>query len=174
MANEMSTLQPAALEPRAATAERIINDHSLFAAGAGLIPVDGLDVAATIGIQINMIRDLAKLYQVEFNDHILRVILTTSVSASIPRLMGEVFNYLGATKWLKVLGSSLSASAVSAWLTTEIGLLYREHFEQGGTLDTLRVEDVRAYIDRQLDSGHFSLMQFIQLPNLMKRLMDRF
>jgi len=46
-------------------ADAITNRRTLYAAGVGLLPFPLIDVAALLGIQVVMIRDIAKIYEVE-------------------------------------------------------------------------------------------------------------
>ena len=48
-------------------ADRIINTHLGFAMVAGAIPVPIVDIAAVTAIQMDMLNQLAKTYEVDFN-----------------------------------------------------------------------------------------------------------
>lgn len=152
---------------RTRSATQLIQRHSLFAAGAGLIPVDGLDLAAITGIQINMIRELAVLYQKDFNDRLVQVVLSSVVTATLPRLTSEVFSTLGVARWLQLLGSNLSASALAGWLTREVGHFYLLQFAKGKEIHELTMADVTDYIEQQFQSGGYGLSAF-QLPAVIR------
>ena len=49
-------------------AHKITVRRTLYAAGAGLIPIPIVDAAAILGIQALMIRDIAHIYEVEFKE----------------------------------------------------------------------------------------------------------
>ena len=62
-------------EEKAAKANDIVTNHVGFAASAGLIPIPGADLAAVTAVQLNMLRQLAKLYNVNFMENIGMVII---------------------------------------------------------------------------------------------------
>lgn len=51
-------------------AEKEVNKSALLAAGCGAIPSPYLDVASTIAVQLNMVKNLCELYSVEWNEHV--------------------------------------------------------------------------------------------------------
>jgi len=48
-------------------ADDIIKSHVVWALGGGLIPVPLFDIAAVTAIQMDMLKQLADLYEVEFS-----------------------------------------------------------------------------------------------------------
>jgi len=48
-------------------ADKIIKSHVLWAVGAGLVPLPLFDVAAVTAIQMDMLKQLAALYQVDYS-----------------------------------------------------------------------------------------------------------
>ena len=54
------------IEPK--TSDEIIRQHAVFGMAAGAIPIPVVDVAAVTAIQIDMIRQLANFFEVDFNE----------------------------------------------------------------------------------------------------------
>lgn len=50
------------------SAEMIIKNHMVWSMGAGFIPIPLLDFAAITYIQLDMIRQLAKIYEIDFKE----------------------------------------------------------------------------------------------------------
>ena len=44
-------------------AEEIIKKYAAYSAGAGMIPIPTLDMAAIAGVQLKMIKDLSAVYE---------------------------------------------------------------------------------------------------------------
>ena len=109
-------------------AQSIIRRRMLYAAGLGLIPIPVVDAAGILGIQVLMIKDLAKVYGISFKEH--------RVKSFIGSLVGSM-GAMSAVKAIPVMGSILGAIAVSisgAASTYAIGKVFVQHFDMGGTL----------------------------------------
>src|SRR5436190_18242238 len=55
------------IETPDAAANGIIKKYAALSAGAGLIPIAGLDFVAIAGVELKMLADLARLYRVPFS-----------------------------------------------------------------------------------------------------------
>jgi uncharacterized protein (DUF697 family) len=116
-------------------AEQIVMSHVLWSMGAGLIPVPLFDLAAVTAIQIDLLRQLADLYEVDYSKSTGK----TFVSA----LTGGTLARLGAT-WVKAipgLGTLLggvSMSVLSGASTYAIGQVTIHQLESIG--DFLNVD----------------------------------
>jgi hypothetical protein len=58
-------------------ADTIIRNHIIWSMGAGLIPVPIVDFFAVSGIQLDMIRQLCKLYDQDFKEAQGKAIITS-------------------------------------------------------------------------------------------------
>lgn len=144
----METLLPETrTADRAAAAQKIIKRRTLYAAGAGLLPVPVADAAAIVAIQLVMIRDLSRVYGQSFRASRVRAIITT--------LAGDVAT-LSVTKLLPGFGSVLSGltgSVAGAASTYALGRVFSQHYAQGGTLLTLNPEASRAFYLSEFAQG---------------------
>ena len=69
-AQEEPASEPQELSPeRSERADRIIRTHTLWGMGAGLIPVPMFDVLAVSAIQIDMLKQLAEVYEADFTEN---------------------------------------------------------------------------------------------------------
>ncbi len=110
-------------------AYRIIRFRTLLTAGAGFIPFPLLDAAGILSIQLWMIRDLARLYEVPFKKHIAKSL--------VGALVGSLGPVIGAVKLVPgpgtlIGGGVLAASAAAT--TYALGRIFAHHFSQGETL----------------------------------------
>lgn len=87
--------------------EEVIRSHAIWAAGAGLVPVPLFDVVAVTAIQMDMLKGLARLYEVDYSE--------ASGKAFVSALTGTTFAKLGssAVKALPVVGPVLGGVSMS-------------------------------------------------------------
>ena len=125
----------AASEHRRHEATKLVERFAFWAGAAGAIPVPLLDLAGIGAVQVQMVRRLAEMYDVDFSQTRGKALIAAAGGAS---LTGS--SSLGAaslTKAVPVLGAAISSIAVptlGAGATFAIGIAFIEHFETGGTL----------------------------------------
>lgn len=111
-------------------ANSIVRNHMMWSMGAGLIPVPVADVFAVSAIQLDMIRQLCTLYEVNYKD--------TEGKAVISALTGSLAARVGARaiKFIPGVGSvigGVTLAILSGASTYALGEVFRKHFETGGT-----------------------------------------
>lgn len=113
-----------------------VKNHVIAATGVSLIPVPLADLAALLGIQVDMAHSLCKVYDVPFKEKLVRSLLTSLVSGAGAAL--AMSGLASLAKAVPVLGSVSGAaalSATSAAVTYATGKVLINHFEGGGTFD---------------------------------------
>lgn len=121
--------------------------RTLYAAGAGLIPIPIVDAAAILGVQALMIRDIAQVYEVEFREQKVKSLITA--------LVGDVAA-VGLFKIIPGLGSffgGASAAAAGAAATYALGEVFARHFEQGGTLADFDPVKSKEFFQKEFEKG---------------------
>lgn len=129
-------------------AQKIIKNRTLYAAGVGLIPIPMVDAAGITGIQLWMIRDLSKVYNIPFKHQLVKSFIGSLVSN-----MGA----LGMVKLIPGVGSILGGTTVAisaATATYALGQLFMQHFDQGGTLLTFDPIQSRVYFQKLYEEGN--------------------
>ena len=88
-------------------AEKIIRTHVLWAMGGGLIPIPLVDFAAVTAIQLEMLQQLAELYQVNYSK--------SNGKAFVSALTGTTLASLGASmlKAIPGIGSLVGGASMS-------------------------------------------------------------
>jgi uncharacterized protein (DUF697 family) len=104
--------------------------------GAGLVPLPVLDALALGGLQVLLVKELARLYGVDFSAQRTRTLVAALLGGT-----GAVSMATGLwSSWLKalpVVGQSLGAAsmpAAAATATYALGMIFLRHFQSGGTL----------------------------------------
>ncbi len=145
--------------PEAATCETstesfthdIIRNHTLIAAGVGLIPVPLMDIAAVGATQLLMIRKLSKYYDLPFSQHRAKALITALIGAGETSL---ILTSLG--KWVPGIGAiglTVATAVTAGGVTYAIGKVFERHFEMGGTLLDLDANAMKAYFAEQYQEG---------------------
>lgn len=131
-------------------AQEIVKTHLLLAVGGGLIPIPLVDFAAVTGVQINMIRSLAKVYAQDFNEQVGKSIVTSLVGTSLARIAAS------AIKTIPLIGSILGAasmSVLSGASTYAVGQVFIQHFGKGGTLHNFNPDQAKAQYNEEFEKG---------------------
>lgn len=128
---------------RSKHAETIIRNHVLWSMGAGLIPVVIADVFAVSALQLDMIRQLARVYNIDFSETQGKAIVTSLTSATLARIAAG-----SVAKLIPVVGSvigGISNSIFAGASSYALGEVFKKHFDSGGTFldfDTSRLSKV--------------------------------
>jgi len=129
------------------SAELVIKNHMIWSMGAGFIPVPLLDFAAISYIQLDMIRQLAKIYEVDFKETEGKAIITSLTSAGLAKAGAA-----RVIKFIPIIGSYLGGVAtavLSGASTYAIGEAFKRHFDKGGTFLDIDLNSLRKmYMDK--------------------------
>jgi uncharacterized protein (DUF697 family) len=134
-------------EERTAQATKLVERYSLWSGAGGLIPLPVIDVVVVGGIQLDMLRRLAALYNVPFREDLGKSVLASLVGSLIPASSG--MGVASALKSVPVVGTGvgiLTMSGVSAGATYLIGRVFMQHFSTGGTLLDFNPPDYHEFI----------------------------
>src|SRR5262245_24992150 len=75
---------------REIVAERIIQDHTTYALAAGAIPIPLADIASVAAVQLDVVRALAKVYEVEFDPAAAKGLIASIIGASAARFGASI------------------------------------------------------------------------------------
>lgn len=119
---------------RLAEAKNISRRYVLLASMLALIPVPLIDLAAVLSLQVKLVQDLAKLYNIPFQSHIVRPLFSSVLSGCAVTSGGVLLIAIGkAIPGLGTLvGGGLTGSLAGSTLATSE--IFIRHFEAGGTL----------------------------------------
>ena len=132
-------------------ADTIIRNHVIWSMGAGLIPVLVADIFAVSALQLDMIRQLCKNYEVDFQQTQGKAIVTSLTSSALARA--------GAGSIIKLvpgLGSVIGGATVSVFAgasTYALGEVFKKHFESGGTILDFDPDRLKKYYREKFEKG---------------------
>lgn len=128
----------------------IIRNHMVFAMGGSLIPVPIADTIAITGVQLDMIHQISKLYQVNYRDTYGKTVLVSFVGNSLSR------SWASYLKTLPIIGpvlGTVSMAVFSGAMTFAIGEVYLMHLEKGGTLLDFEFKKYEGYFKERFKNG---------------------
>lgn len=132
-------------------ADTIVRNHVVWSMGAGLIPVLIADIFAVSALQLDMIRQLCKVYEVDFKETQGKAIVTSLTSSTLARIgAGSVI------KLIPGVGSLIGGATVSIFAgasTYALGEVFKTHFSSGGTILDFDPDRLRKYYKEKFEKG---------------------
>lgn len=142
-------------EASTAKAKSMVPKYMWWSMGAGLLPLPYLDMAAISGVQLKMVADLAKHYEVEFKSHRVKAIVTSLIGGIVPGPMAA--GVLGSiVKMVPLVGPILGGVSVPIFAgaaTYAIGQVFIQHFESGGSLLDFDPVKMREFFRQEFEKG---------------------
>lgn len=117
-------------------AEKIVNRHIIWAMAAGVIPIPLVDTISLIFIQTDMLKQLCKIYDIDFDENLGKNIVMSIIASSTASGIAVLF------RKEKVL-SRVTMTILSGAFTYAIGRIFMSNFEHG----------VKSIIDIDLKAG---------------------
>ena len=142
MSEDKNTNNPAA--------DSIIRNHMIWSMGAGFIPVPIADFFAVSAIQLDMIRQLCKLYDVDFKETEGKAVITALTGSGLARLGAR------AVKFIPGIGSVLGGvtmAILSGASSYALGEVFKKHFETGGTFLDFDPGRLKKYYNEKFEKG---------------------
>ncbi len=135
--------------------EKLIRYHVWGAAGVSLVPIPLIDFVALTGIQLNMLRKIANVYNVPFSKDKVKNIISSLVGGALPPTVSGSLS-MSLSKLIPVMGQTVSVitmPVVAGATTYAVGKVFTQHFASGGTFLTFDSEKVKAYYTEMLKEG---------------------
>ncbi|MCB0570144.1 MAG: DUF697 domain-containing protein [Phaeodactylibacter sp.] len=136
---------------RSKHAETIIRNHVIWSMGAGLIPVLVADVFAVSALQLDMIRQLCRVYDVNFSETQGKAIVTSLTSSTIARVTAG-----SIVKLVPLIGPIIGGVTVSVFAGASsyaLGQVFKKHFESGGTILDFDPARLKKLYKQQFEKG---------------------
>ncbi len=138
------------LNERERNADKVIQNHMIWSMGAGFIPVPIADFFAVSAIQLDMIRQLAKLYDIDFKETEGKAVITSLTGSGLARLGAR------AVKFIPGVGSvigGVTMAVLSGASSYALGEVFKKHFETGGTFLDFDPARLKKYYNEKFEKG---------------------
>jgi uncharacterized protein (DUF697 family) len=149
-------------------ATSIIKKYSLITGAVCLIPYRGVDMVSSSVIQTLMVRELCRLYKIEYSDRLINVGVWSVAGSLLIKLVTElIHNIIPTTK--SDLKIDLTGAAIGAIYTATLGEFYRLHFHNGGVLEDVSALDFVDYFVAEVQRGNLSIDSFTNPRKLINQ-----
>lgn len=132
-------------------ADTIIRNHIIWSMGAGLIPVPIVDFFAVSGIQLDMIRQLCKVYEQDFKESEGKAIITSLTGSGLARMGAKAM-----IKFIPGIGSvigGVTMAVLSGASSFALGEVFKKHFETGGTFLDFDAKRIKKMYNEKFEKG---------------------
>ena len=138
------------MENKTGHANTIVKNHIIWSMGAGFIPVPFADLFAVTAIQLDMIRQLSNLYDVDFKETSGKAIITSLSGASVARMGARAIKFIPGVG--SIMGG-VTLAVLSGASTYALGEVFKSHFDNGGTFLDFDVSRIKRMYDEKFEKG---------------------
>ncbi len=126
-------------------AEQVVKRYMWFSAGAGLIPIHYLDLAAISGLQLKMLAEISKIYNVPFQENLGKAAIGSLAGFIVPHAaaVGTIGSLIKSIPGFGGVTAAPLTAAFAAAYAWALGNVFIQHFESGGSFLTFDPEKVR-------------------------------
>lgn len=139
-------------------ADNIIRNHMIWSMGAGIIPVPLADFFTVSAVQLDLIKQLCKTYDVDFREEEGRAIISALTSSLLAKLGAR-----SAIKLIPGIGSiigGVTMAVLSGASTYATGYAFKTHFEKGGTILDIDLGRLKKYYNERFEKGKSEARKF--------------
>jgi len=126
-----------------------------WSGGAGLVPVPLVDLAAVSGVQLKMLAEICKIYDVPFKESRGKAAVGALIGFVLPHAVA--YGLIGSLlKAIPIVGSLAGAPAMGLFCAAyawALGNVFVQHFESGGTFLDFDADKVKEHFRAQFDEG---------------------
>lgn len=137
---------------RSRHADTVVRNHVIWSMGASyLIPLPIADVFAVSALQLDMIRQLCRVYDVDFAETQGKAIVSALTTSTMARA--------GARSLIKLIPGigtiigGLTVSVFNGASTFALGEVFKKHFDLGGTILDFDVERLKKQYREKFEKG---------------------
>lgn len=133
-------------------ADTIVRNHVIWSMGASfIIPIPIADVFAVSALQLDMIRQLSRTYDIDFGESQGKAIISSLTSSTLARA--------GARSLIKLIPGigtiigGLTVSIFNGASTYALGEVFKRHFDTGGTILDFDTERLKKVYKEKFEKG---------------------
>ena len=134
---------------------KTVKNYMWWSMGAGLIPIPVLDLAAIASVQLKMLSEVSKVYEIPFEENRGKALISTLVGFVMERSVafGSVSSLLKVIPGVGALAGAPTMALSCGAYTWALGKVFVKHFETGGTFLNFDPEQVKEYFKQQFEEG---------------------
>ncbi len=128
----------------------IIQHHTLWAMGAGAVPLPVLDVAAVTMVQLDMLKQLSRVYGNDYNESFGKNLISAIAGSTLARIGASMIKAIPGVG--TILGG-VSMVILSGASTYAMGKVFVNHFETGGSLFDFDINKGKKVYEEEFEKG---------------------
>ncbi|MGB3545358.1 MAG: DUF697 domain-containing protein [Saprospiraceae bacterium] len=133
-------------------AETVIRNHVLWSMGASyIIPLPIADVFAVSALQLDMIRQLCRVYDVDFAETQGKAIVSALTTSTMARAGAR--SLIKLVPMIGTVVGGITTSVINGASTYALGEVFRKHFSSGGTILDFDVERLKKVYRDKFEKG---------------------
>ncbi len=139
-------------------ADTVIRSHVLFSMASGAIPIAFADLAAVSAVQLDMVRNLCEVYQVDFSTKRGKALVSSITTAALARAGAA-----SLVKLVPVAGTligSVTGGVLAGASSYGLGQAFKTHLSAGGTFLDLDVDRLKRIYREQFEKGKETVKQW--------------
>lgn len=141
--NSLMTVQTRGPSPDSEEVRNIIRKRVYLSMGIGAFPLPFLNVAADSVVQMKMVSDLCKVYNVEYKESLVKNLVASVVGGAATLAVSPVLQKAALGVPLVGLPLAVATQPVLNGMTTyAIGRMFAQHFHTGGGLVNCGVKEL--------------------------------
>jgi uncharacterized protein (DUF697 family) len=124
--------------------EAIIRHSAYGATALGIVPIQGVDFVGVTAIQLNLVRQLSKLYGVPFKEGLARKLIAAVVGGAVPAVLASPVS--SVLRKIPLIGLPLcvaTSPALNGWSTYAVGQMFAKHFMRGGSFEKINAATMK-------------------------------
>lgn len=133
-------------------ADTVIRNHVIWSMGASyIIPLPYADVFAVSALQLDMIRQMCRVYGVDFAETQGKAIVTSLTASTMAKA--------GAKSLIKLIPGigtvigGITLAAINGGSTYALGQVFKKHFSSGGTILDFDTNRLKKMYQEQFEKG---------------------
>jgi uncharacterized protein (DUF697 family) len=131
-------------------AERIIKMHTAWSVGAGFVPLPWLDILAVAVVQLDMLKQLCRIYNKNYSESSGKAMLSTVTGSSLARFGAS---FIKAIPGLGTVLGGISMPVLAGASTYAIGQAVVRHLESGGNFLDFDLGEIKKWYAEHLKKG---------------------
>ena len=151
----MNEKESIAVSEKQEKALKTVRNYMWWSMGAGLVPFPFLDLVAVSGVQLKMLHQLSKIYEVPFQESRVKAVIGSLLGFIVPNSLacGVAASVVKAIPGVGALAGAPAMALFSGGAAWALGHVFIQHFECGGTFLDFDPESVKEYFRRQFEEG---------------------
>lgn len=138
-------------------ADKLIKKYAYSSSLTGFIPVPMLDIVGLMSVQRVMLYRLSVLYDVPFKKNLTKALLSTLMGSLASGVAAPIASSaLKAIPGVGTLVGGTGMATLGCASTYAIGRVFKQHFEEGGTLEDFDPKDVNDQLKAELKKAKSS------------------